>query len=300
MGQLCRWSCCALAFLAVFALPSASSAHPAPAQNSTRTYYAFCFSQAVQPTPGGPMTEYSSGVFAIPDPAPYFRGGETGATTTTHNATGNANGGAVAPRQLPWTVQFNQYLAQTYAYKKGGAECQWMNTLEEAQARLRSLMQGERNLQKQVVETGWRYGYAPPDAPPVQTSPPAAAAPAKPAQVAPPPVRSASPAPAAHPSGGTATRAAAPGAARGAFCWAQMQGVNPTVYFSAPFETATPDVAGWSSAFKSVLASRYRFSGLVHCPVSPTLAESQDRLQQLKILLTRSHFRNVDTGWKSE
>ena len=298
MGQLRRWSCCAFVFLGVWVSPSAS-ADPAPAQSSPRTYYAFCFSQAVQPTPGGPMTEYSSGVFAIPDPAPYFRGGETGATTTTHNATGNANGGAVAPGQLPWTAQFNQYLAQTYAYKKGGAECQWTNTLEESQARLRSLMQGERNLQKQVVETGWKYGYAPPDAPPVQTSPPAAAAPVRSAQVA-APVRSASPSSAAHPAGGTATDAAKPGAARAAFCWAQVQGVNPTTYFSATFEAATPNVAGWSNAFKSMLVSRYHFSGLVHCPVSPSLAEAQDRLQQLKELLTRSHFRTVDTGWKSE
>jgi len=198
---------------------------------------------------------------------------------------------------------FADFLAKKYAYT-GLSSClssesqYWMES--NRNERLETLR--TRNLQ--IVETGWVYAAA--------ASAPAATAPVPPAQglahnaatgagTAPAPA-AAAPVPAKPTAPATSVKpatAAIVAAAQTpyAFCFGEVMGLHPAVYFGVPFKAPVRNTPAWSAAYKEFLIKKYRFAGLVHCPSQKSQAEA---LQQARKVEDRyvARWTVVETGWK--
>jgi hypothetical protein len=323
-----------LVFFGLFS--SAATAQPAQAQAS-RTYYAYCYSEPLQLTTGGPMTRYFSTVFATPD----FRVAimPPSADPLTR---GRPDGGLLAPGRTAWAKEFNEFLVQKYSLPTSiPVSCEAENTEQQARDRLANLVQDERNYKRAVIDTSWRYSYTagqpipgavpcytPPAqhtfprplpgctadghlepapataaAPPRAPAPPAAAAPPATRPAATPPPRAASGAAAPAPRG--VARPPAPPVARPApeqkyaLCFARMFTPKQTAYFSAPFGPAKVANRVWQEAFKDLLVSQYHFAGQVGCITEKTEAEVQAYEQRTKDgMRSGGKWTIVDTGWK--
>lgn len=297
------------AFVLCFAFARPASAQ----QQASRTYYSYCYSEPIHVTTPGPLTRYYSGVFADPDPAQSII-----PPAQDPLAAGRPDGGTAARGRLAWTVQFNEFLVKMYSFPTSvPVTCEAFNTPEQAQQRLDSLKQYERGAKNGIIETGWKYVYVPgqaiPGADPCYTPPtqhritnvaPGCAAGGTSAPTAPAVSGTANPPPpapkAATPSPATVAAPIAP-AEQGvpyAVCWGESAGLkDPTAYFSAPFDGAVKNVAGWSKAYKEVLVSKYKFAGALHCNVFNSLAEAQQHIQTTGDSLRSSH-KIVETGWK--
>jgi hypothetical protein len=142
-----------------------------------------------------------------------------------------------------------------------------------------------------------------PEGPPVNLGLPSAPAPAPAAAKAPPappaaptstppvvmvPMKSAMPSPA------PLAPAAAPQVLYG-LCWGGTTGPSHTAYFSAPFEVHTMNQAGWTTAYRQYLRTKYDFAGNVRCATAQSLATAKQRVDAMRT----QRWTVVETGWKS-
>lgn len=164
----------------------------------------------------------------------------------------------------PLNNSFRNYLVEEYDFKSNSpysAVCRVFQSLSQAEANRRQIINQAQQANKQIVELKWNPG-------------PVVAAPYRDGFIIGPKVL-----PPTH-----------------TIC---SIGYQNTTYFSAVFDTSEyrPDPA-WDNAFNNFLKKNYSAEGLANCTSMATVREATRLLHDRVVGLRANNHKAVETGWK--